>query len=392
MDAPKKQRSKRVALCLEMEWGHKRHLEAYAGVHKYADEVGWDCVTTPSAARVLDPSSAFAPFDGVLGRITKPLAQASQKFKIPAVNIWINSPAKNIASVLADFEASGKMAAQHLVGRGFRRFGYMGFLREKDARHQIQGFRETLKPLGFRFTTYRFQRGSVAYEGIGWERFIEGLEQWVEDLELPIGVLVGNDLYCRHLIETCRAKGLKVPQDVAIVGTSNEPIICSSPYPTLTSIDLDFELIAYRAAEKLDEMMNSKIAWASVEYSPPKGLIPRQSTDSLAADDPLVTKALRFISENGQDRIQVDDVVLASGTNRRTLERKFRASMGCSIAEEISRLRIERSKRLMMETDASFKSLAVDLGFRNADHFCKVFSRIEKITPSQFRRREKRKG
>ena len=52
--------------------------------------------------------------------------------------------------------------------------------------------------------------------------------------------------------------------------------------------------------------------------------------------------------------------------------------MGRSIAEEISRLRIERSKRLMMETDASLKSLAVDLGFRNADHFCKVFSRIEK--------------
>ena len=388
MDAPTKQSSKRVAVCLEMEWGHKRHLETYAGVHKYADGAGWDCVTTPSAARVLDPSSAFAPFDGVLGRITKPLARAATEIKIPAVNIWINSPAKNIASVLADFEASGKMAAQHLVGRGFRRFGYMGFLREKDARYQIQGFREILKPLGFRFTNYRFPRTDLGGEGLGWEKFLEGLEQWVEAWEPPIGVLVGNDLYCRHLIETCRAKGLKVPQDVAIVGTSNEPIICSSPYPTLTSIDLDFELIGYRAAEKLDEMMNSKKALASVEYSPPKGLIPRQSTDSLAADDPLVAKALRFISENGQERIQVGDVVFAVRTNRRTLERKFRASMGCSIAEEISRLRIERSKRLMMESDASFKSLALDLGFRNADHFCKVFSRIEGMPPSKYVKRQ----
>jgi LacI family transcriptional regulator len=392
MDAPKKQRSKRVAVCLEMEWGHKRHLEAYAGVHKYAEEAGWDCVTTPSAARVLKPESSFAPFDGILGRITEPLALAANEIKIPAVNVWLNSPAANIASVLADFETSGKMAARHLVGRGFRRFGYMGFLREKDARHQIRGFRQILKPLGFRFTNYRFRRTDLGGEGLGWEKFIEGLEQWVEAWEPPIGVLVGNDLYCRHLIETCQAKGLKVPQDVAIVGTSNEPAICSSPYPTLTSIDLDFELIGYRAAEKLDEMMNSKKALASVEYSPPKGLIPRQSTDSLAADDPLVAKALRFISENGQERIQVNDVVLASGTNRRTLERKFRASMGCSIAEEISRLRIERSKRLMLETDASFKSIAVDLGFRNADHFCKVFRRLENITPSTYRRQEKRKG
>jgi LacI family transcriptional regulator len=392
MNAIKKQTPKRVAVCLEMEWGYKRHLETYAGVHKYADKAGWDCVTTPSSARVLHPHSSVAPFDGILGRITEPLAQTAQKIKIPSVNIWINSPAENIASVLADFETSGKMAAQHLVGRGFRRFGYMGFLREKDARYQIQGFREILKPLGFRFTSYRFARTDIGGEGLGWEKSIERLEQWVEDWEPPIGVLVGNDLYCRHLIETCRAKALKVPQDVAIVGTSNEPAICSSPYPTLTSIDLDFGLVGYRAAEKLDEMMNSKKTSASVEYSPPKGLIPRQSTDSLAADDPLVANALRFISENGQDRIQVDDVVLATGTNRRTLERKFRASMGRSIAEEISRLRIERSKRLMIETAASFKSLAVDLGFRNADHFCKVFSRIEKMTPSHYRRRGKRKG
>jgi len=383
---------KRVAICLEMEWGYKRHLETYAGVHRYADKAGWDCVITPSAVRVLKPKPGAAPFDGILGRITEPLAQASRKRKIPAVNVWLNSPAKKISSVHADFKTSGKMAAQHLVGRGFRRFGYMGFLREKDSRLQIQGFREILKPLDFRFTTYRFQRTGLGGEGLGWERFLEGLEKWVKSLEAPTGILVGNDLYCRHLIETCRAKGLQVPQDIAIVGTSNEPAICASPYPALTSIDLDFELIGFRAAAKLDEMMNGKDSSKTVEYSPPKGLIPRQSTDSLAVDDPLVANALRFISENGQDRVQVDDVVLASGTNRRTLERKFRASMGCSIAEEISRLRIERSKRLMMETDASFKSLAVDLGFRNADHFCKVFSRIEKMTPSHYRRRGKRKG
>jgi len=85
--------TKRVALCLEMEWGHKRHLETYAGVHKYADKAGWDCVTIPSAVRVLKPKSGVVPFDGILGRITEPLAQAAHKIKMPAVNVWLNSPA-----------------------------------------------------------------------------------------------------------------------------------------------------------------------------------------------------------------------------------------------------------------------------------------------------------
>jgi len=383
--------TKRVALCLEMEWGHKRHLETYAGVHRYADKAGWDCVTIPSAVRVLKPKPGATPFDGILGRITEPLAQAAHKIKIPAVNVWLNSPAKNVSSVLADFETSGKMAAQHLVGRGFRRFGYMGFLREKDSRLQIQGFREILKPLDFRFTTYRFQRTGLGGEALGWERFLEGLEKWVKSLEAPTGILVGNDLYCRHLIETCRAKGLQVPQDISIVGTSNEPAICASPYPALTSIDLDFELIGFRAAAKLDEMMNGKDSSKTLEYSPPKGLIPRQSTDSQAAEDPVVAKALRFIAENGQERIQVNDVSVAVATTRRTLERKFRDSLGSTIAEEIARLRIVRAKRLMIENEASFKGMAVDLGFRNADHFCKVFSRVEGMTPSEYRNQRGKK-
>jgi len=376
---------KRVAICLEMEWGYKRHLETYAGVYKYADKAGWDCVTSPSAVRVLKPNSGVAPFDGILGRISEPLAQASCKLKIPSVNVWLNSPAKNVSSVLADFETSGKMAARHLVGRGFRRFGYMGFLREKDSRLQIQGFRQILKPLGFRFSTYRFLRTGLGGEALGWEKFLEGLQKWVDSWEPPIGILVGNDLYCRHLIETCGAKGLKVPQDVAIVGTSNEPAICASPYPALTSIDLDFEMIGFRAAAKLDDMMNGRDSPKMHEYSPPKGLIPRQSTDSHAAEDPSVAKALRFISENGENRIKVNDVASAVAITRRSLERKFRDTLGRSIAEEITRLRIERAKRLMIETEESFKALAVDLGFRNADHFYKVFSRVEGMTPSRFR-------
>ena len=391
MKAKPSRMPRKVAICLEMEWGFKRHLETYAGVHKYAEKAGWECVTIPSVVRVLKLKPGVVPFDGILGRITEPLAQAAHKIKMPAVNVWLNSPAKNVSAVHADHKTTGEMAAQHLVSRGFRRFGYMGFLREKDSRLQIQGFREILKPLGFRFTTYRFRRSGIHGEGLGWERFFEGLEKWVDSLEPPVGVFVSNDLYCRHLIESCRAQNLQVPQEVAIVGTSNEPALCASPYPTLTSIDLDFELIGFRAAAKLDEMMNGKDSSKTFEYSPPKGLIPRQSTDSQAAEDPVVAKALRFIAENGQERIQVNDVSVAVATTRRTLERKFRDSLGSTIAEEIARLRIVRAKRLMIENEASFKGMAVDLGFRNADHFCKVFSRVEGMTPSEYRNQRRKK-
>ena len=117
----------------------------------------------------------------------------------------------------------------------------------------------------------------------------------------------------------------------------------------------------------------------------PSELAPRQSTSSFAADDPLVARALRFISDNGQERIQVKDVVDAVSTNRRTLERKFRSSVGRSIAGEITRLRLERAKRRMVETDSPMKLVAQDAGFRSSDHFYKVFMRVEGMPPTQYR-------
>ncbi len=383
-------RPKRVAICLEMEWGYKRHLETYAGCQSYANEVDWECVITPSVARILKPRSGEAPFDGVLGRATEPLAKTARKIGIPLVNVWLNSPVKNLPSVLPDFESSGRMAADHLVGRGFRRFGYLGYLREKDTRQQINGLKKVLRPKGHRLTTYRFSRTGLEGRALGWETFTVGLEKWVDTWKPPIGIFTCNDLYCRYLIEVCRAKGLQVPQEAAIVGTSNEPAICASPYPALTSVDRDCERIGYRAAAMLDGLMKGDEPPKQPAYSPPKGLVPRQSTDSRAADDPIVAKALRFIAENGQDRIQVKNVASAVATTRRTLERKFRDSLGRTIAEEIARLRIERAKRLMVETEDSFKALAVDLGFRNADHFYKVFSRVEGMTPSQYRNQRRK--
>lgn len=117
------------------------------------------------------------------------------------------------------------------------------------------------------------------------------------------------------------------------------------------------------------------------ELVPPAELIPRQSTDVLAANDQLVARALRFIFENSHRRIQANH----AAATPRTLERRFRESVGRSIAGEITRLSIQRAKRRMVETDASMKDVAMDAGFRSADHFYKVFARIEGMPPSQFR-------
>ena len=144
--------------------------------------------------------------------------------------------------------------------------------------------------------------------------------------------------------------------------------------------------MGYQAAKLLGEMMKSGKNSKEAKYCQPQGIVPRQSTDSYASDHPKVALALRYIAESANRRIKVNDVVNAVATNRRTLERNFSEFTGRTISQEISRMRIERAKRLMMESDLSFKELAAELGYRNSDHFYKSFLRVEGQTPSSFRK------
>jgi LacI family transcriptional regulator len=385
MKADKNTKLLRVAISLDLNWGYKRHLEVYAGCQKYADEAGWHCSINPAADRMLKPHSVGGLYDGVIARATSQLADAARQAGVPLVNVWVNSPTQGVPSVLADFEKSGVMAAEHLLARGFRKFGYLGFLRDIDSQRQLNGFRSVVRKEGFPCSVHRVNRNCGDGAASGWQDFVEGLEKWVDGWELPMGIFVAQDIFCRFLIDVCRAKGLHVSQDVAIVGTHNESEICSAPSPSLTSIDLGFGQVGYRAAAMLDRLMAGKSAPSKPELVPPAELVPRQSTDVYATHDPMVARALRFIAENGHQRIQVKHVASAVATTRRTLERRFKEAMGGSIAGEITRLRLQRAKRRMVETDASMKDVAIEAGFRTADHFGKVFTRVEGISPSQYR-------
>jgi len=376
----------RVAIALEMEWGYKRHLETYAGCLNYASEAGWDCVITPSSNHIFKSKKDEKPFDGVIARVTKPMATSAGRKKVPMVNVWLNSPATQVPSVHADFEESGRIAAEHLRSRGFRRFGYLGYVREIESKRQIKGFKDTLQPKDFECSIHQFARTSLHGNANAWDEFRSGLLKWVASWRPPIGIFVVNDLYCRYLMDACRSVGLHVPHDYAIIGTANEPSICNSPYPTLTSIDMGFEEIGYRAADLLNNLMRGNQPPAISELVKPKKLVPRQSTDSFAAEDPLISNALRFIAENSHHPLSVRDVALATGINRRSLERRFKRYSPEGIAKQIARMRIERAKRLIIETKGSLKSIAIECGFRNSDHLNKAFLRIEKLTPSKYRK------
>ena len=287
--------------------------------------------------------------------------------------------------VFPDYTKAGVIGAEHLLSRGFTHFGYLGSGNDLESRQLYEGFKATIEERGFSCSMRRYSRSKLTSTAPGWEEFASEMEEWIKNWDTPTGVMVSHDLYARYFADICRSKNLKISGDVAIISTDNETIICDSLSPTLTSIDVGFAQIGYQAAAMLEQLMNGEPLDTLTHLIPPAKLVPRQSTDLYACEDIMVSQALRFIAEHSHQKIAVSDVVKAVNTNRRGLERKFRSSLGKSISGEITRLRIERAKRHLAETDFTIKEVAAASGFRDADHFYKVFNRTEGMPPSNYR-------
>jgi len=381
-------RQRRVAMMIDLGWHVVRHHHVFAGIHRYAREKGnWDYSITPHAD-LLKGRRHGQRFDGIVARVTEGLAKQARKAGVPVVNVWLSSPVAGLPSVVHDAEAGGRLAAQHLLARGFRRFGYLGAKRDRGAQLQLAGFRDELAESGHSCSEC-WVSGQFAATNKSWGQFQTALHQWMEQWTPPIGVLTTYDLLARYVAEACHQHGLKVPQEVALVGSYNESVICNTPEPSLSSIDFRFDHIGYEAAKLLDKLMDGGAAPTMPIRMPPVELVARQSSDAFAVSNPIVALALRFIAEHAHEDISVNTVADHVLTTRRSLARYFQSSLRRSIAETITTMRLDRAKREMSDDELPLKTVATRCGFRDVIHLCRVFQRVVGMTPTQYRAKRK---
>lgn len=373
----------RVAIVIDLEWPVAHHLQTFAGVYRYAGGRGWNCSITPylDAATIQELS-----FDGIIGRITANQAAAAARSKVPVVNVWMNSPAKGVVSVLPDAAEAGRMTARHLLARGFRNFGYLGWERDRFSRLQLTGIREEVAAADGRLSEYMTGRLQPQDKN-RWQRFHYELEAWIEEWTLPIAIVTAYDQTARYIAEIANRRGLAIPTEIALVGSINETAICTMMEPSLSSIDFGFERIGYRAAEALDRLLSGAEPAINPLYLTPRQLIIRQSSGAFAVEHPTVIEALSYIGENLHKPLTLEHLAQRVATTPRTLSRLFQKSLGKTVHEAVTQLRIERVKRELIESDDLLKIIARRCGFRDAVYLCKVFQSYEKVTPSEYRAR-----
>lgn len=395
---------RRVAVRFELEWSYRRHTATFAGAAQYAEEQGWDLIIDEYAEEALPTSSdQELPFDGVIARAPKKLADRASRLSLPVVNVWYSSPVRDrIPGVFPDLTAIGRMGAEHLLARGLRRFAGLKSHEAAAQSQQLEGFCAAVgdAPCSLAETPLRSLE-SLAQ----WRKTQRAIDTWMNDWETPIGVYIGPLDLSRTVVQMCRARGWRVPEDVAIVVGDNEQAICEMPRPTLTGIDVGYDRIGYEAARLLDELMKERDEPPGNQkprakrnsvtkhlYLPPQGLVVRESTDFVAVEDAETAAALEFISGNSHLPIRVDDVARAVAMEPRTLQLRFRKHLNRPIADEIRRVRIERAKRELSQTERSMAEIARAVGFRDPQRMYEVFVRELGVSPTQYRKDRQVRG
>lgn len=331
--------------------------------------------------------------DGIIGSLTsQEQADALVEFGVPVVNYAYFLKRNDIAHLGQDDEAIGRAAGEHLLARGFRNYAYIGdpHLALSDKRER--GFARAVKKRGHGYFTHAEKSFADARKSVDWSERDERVRNWLLSLPKPVAVMAANDHWGWHVSEMCLNAGIKIPDELALIGVDNDELLCEMAYPTLSSVDTQPERIGYRAATVLERMMRGAKPPARRYLFRPVRVIARASTDVVAVPDADVANAVRFIRERAADGISVEQVVDHLAVSRRLLERKFKQHLQHTPLEEIHLRRIERARNMLCDTDLSVASIARASGFTERQRFSTIFQRLTGKTASDYRASLRRKA
>lgn len=390
---------RRVVVRMELEYGFLRHTGTFAGIHDYAQEHGWRLIIDEQADQALptDPQ-ATVPYDGLIGRITAIGARRALRIGLPTVNVWFSSPAKQLPGVFPDYAETGRLCAEHLLNRGFRSIGIAHHFTYRGPEVTAEAIEQVVREAGLESSRFEWLRGrdgrpTLTPNARQWRYAVRMLDRWLDTLSPPIGLFVDVIGLARLIIEACRVRGWRVPEDVAIIAGANEPVLCERPEPSITSVDYGFERVGYQAAGLLEELMAAKERGDPQEPQsprtilvPPAGIVIRHSSDCHAVSEPRVRRALRFINEHLGQAITIDRVAAALDVSRRTITQLFREHLGRGVAEEVQRLRLERVKRELVASKRPIGAIARDAGFASMRTMNDVFHKAVGCKPTDYRK------
>lgn len=192
--------------------------------------------------------------------------------RIPVVAVGYSFAGENVRTINVDNVLGGYMATLHLMQQGHVNIAHVkGLLNQPDAVARFVGYKKALQEAGVKVLPKLIKQGDFSSES-GYQRTVELIESKVHFSAL----FAANDQTAYGAIKALHDHGIRVPEDVSVIGFDDLP---TSQYftPALTTMRQPIEEIGAVCAESILNLLSGEKHEVRL---PPIDLIVRQSTIS----------------------------------------------------------------------------------------------------------------
>src|SRR5688572_14636925 len=323
--------------------------------------------------------------DGIIGQFyNNEEVEKFTKANIPVIAQDFKERFTDIPNITGAYNETGRLGANYFLKKGFKNFAFYGFGNIVWSRERAQGFEERIQEAGFNVHYYEHKDPNAIDL---WYYKPSALSEWLRALPKPIALMTCDDNQGLHIAEAAKHAGIRIPDEVAVLGVDNDGMICELSDTPLSSIELDAEKGGYEAARLMEQMIAEKTCCGPDVVVKATQVVTRHSTDIFASKDKYIVSALKYIHGNLDKNLKVDQVLKEVPLSRRSLEKRFILTTGYPVYEYIYNQRIEKFTQLLLETEMTIFEIALDLGLSDSKNIARQFKQVKGLTPMEYRKK-----
>lgn len=358
------------------------------GFVKYTDTQG-GCIFYPMShliSKTRDNSKEIIKIakkfkaDAILGLWHNINVEEARKLNIPIFLRTYKKVYNEFPMLTGHYKEFGAFAADYFLNQNFSNYAFIGMKDILWSVSRYEGYSEQIS------NSKKIQTHN--YEVEDFQNEIEEISAWLHSLPKPIAMFACNDFMARQVTEICQMNGIRIPEDISLLGVDNDEFMCNISSPTLSSIKLNFEKHGYEIAQTLFKMVAEKKTWPARIPVEAIGVVERMSTNRKIIADPYIREIVDFISRNYTQDIDIRKLTSFIPLSRRAIEMKFKKEMHpYTISSYIMKLRMEHFCRLLESSELHVSTAADRSGFIDNSNFSTLFKKYKGMTPTEYRKK-----
>ena len=289
---------------------------------------------------------------------------------------------RNVVTFINEHAAEGRAAARYFAERRYRSFAYIGTAKPTFwSGERMKGFAAQLAEFGFRPRIYPTpparEQNDFALEA-------DRLTRWLKKLPRRTALFCVHDRRAQQAIATAASAGLRVPEDIAVLGVDNDELLCRMTVPAISSIPVYYRERGMDVGKAMDDLLEGRKT-ERVVITRHSTVITRTSTDAQAIEDPFVARAVAYARSHVGERIGLPELARVAGCSKTTLNLRARRALGHTMTDEVTHIQLNAAVERIASTGYGIDEIARECGFCSASHLGLRMKQMRGMTPGEFR-------